>query len=116
MLGWANFCRRRTIFAIVATGGKQHKVSPGQIIEVEKIPGDEGSTVELDEVLFVADDDNFNVGQPTLDGAKVKATIVEQGRQKKIIVFKYKNKIRYRRKRGHRQNFTKLMIDEIVLN
>ena len=107
---------RRTIYAIVATGGKQHKVSPGQVIDVEQIPGDEGSSVELDNVLFVSDGDNITVGQPAVDGAKVKATIVRQDRKRKIIVFKYKNKIRYRRKRGHRQPYTRLSIDQIELN
>ena len=107
---------RRTIYAIVATGGKQHKVSPGQVIDVEQIPGDEGSSVELDNVLFVSDGDNITVGQPAVDGAKVKATIVRQDRKRKVIVFKYKNKIRYRRKRGHRQPYTRLSIDQIELN
>jgi len=114
MLG--NFRGRRTIYAIVATGGKQHKVSPGQVIDVEQIPGDEGSSVELDNVLFVSDGDNITVGQPAVDGAKIKATIVRQDRKRKIIVFKYKNKIRYRRKRGHRQHYTRLSIDQIELN
>ncbi len=104
------------MYAIVATGGKQFKVSPGQMVDVEKIPGDEGTAIEMDSVLFVADGENITVGQPIVDGAKIKATIMGQGRQKKVIVFKYKNKIRYRRKRGHRQHYTKLLIDEIVLN
>jgi len=83
---------------------------------VEKIPGDEGSSIELDNVLFVADGDNFSVGRPNIEGAKVKATILNQGRQRKILVFKYKNKTRYRRKTGHRQQFTRLAIEEIKLN
>ncbi len=107
---------RKTIYAIFETGGKQHKVSPGQTIDIEKIPGDAGDSVELGNVLFIADEDNYTVGQPKLEGAKVKATIVEQGRQKKIIVFKYKNKTRYRRKRGHRQHFTRLSIDDVITN
>ncbi len=85
-------------------------------MDIEKIAGDEGAAIELDGVLFIADEGDITVGKPIVDGAKVKATIVSQGRNKKIIVFKYKNKIRYRRKRGHRQHFTKLMIDDIVLN
>ncbi|MFO8101308.1 MAG: 50S ribosomal protein L21 [Dehalococcoidia bacterium] len=104
------------MYAIIATGGKQHKVSPGQIVEVEKIPGDEGSSVELETVLLVADGENFSVGQPTVEGARVKATILNQGKQRKVLVFKYKNKTRYRRKRGHRQQFTRLSIDEITGN
>ena len=107
---------RRTIYAIVATGGKQLKVSPGQTVDVEKIEGEEGATIELDNVLFVADGENFTVGTPTVDGARIKATIVDQAKTRKVLVFKYKNKIRYRRKIGHRQNYTRLAIDEIVLN
>ena len=107
---------RRTIYAIVATGGKQLKVSPGQTVDVEKIPGEEGTTIELDNVLFVADGENFTVGQPTVDGAMIKATIIDQARKRKVLVFKYKNKTRYRRKIGHRQDYTRLTIDEIVLN
>lgn len=108
--------RRNIIYAIVETGGKQHRVSPGQVIQVEKIPGDTGDVIELDNVLFIADDEKYTVGQPRLEGAKVKATILEHGKDKKIIVFKYKNKTRYRRKRGHRQHFTRLSIDDIVTN
>lgn len=104
------------IYAIVATGGKQHKVSPGQMIDVEKLPGEEGTAFEFDEVLFVANGDSIAVGQPSVQGAKVKATIVRQARKPKVIVFKYHNKTRYRRKLGHRQPYTRLSIDEIVLN
>ena len=105
-----------TIYAIVTTGGKQYRVSPGQIIDVEQLPGDEGAIVELDEVLLVVDGEKTEVGQPMLDGAKVKATIVGQGRDKKVTIFKYKSKTRYRRKRGHRQAHTRLAINEIVGN
>ncbi len=83
---------------------------------MEKIPGDEGSSVELDNVIFIADGDSYSVGRPNVEGAKVKATILNQGKQRKVIVFKYKNKVRYRRKTGHRQQFTKLAIEEIKLN
>jgi len=86
------------------------------VIDVEKLPGDEGGEVELDDVLMIADDDKISVGQPRVEGAKVKATILSQNRDKKIIVFKYKSKIRYRRKRGHRQSHTRLAINEIVAN
>ena len=113
---WVFFWRRRTIYAIVATGGKQLKVSPGQTVDIELIEGEEGGEVELDKVLFVDDGENLTIGKPTVDGAKVRATIVGHGRQKKIIVFKYKSKTRYRRKKGHRQYYTRLSIDEIVLN
>ncbi|MDD5094479.1 MAG: 50S ribosomal protein L21 [Dehalococcoidia bacterium] len=104
------------MYAIITTGGKQYRVSPGQTIDVERLPGDEGSAIELNEVLMVNDGEKTVVGQPMLNGAKVKATIVSQGRDKKIIVFKYKSKVRYRRKRGHRQAHTRLAINEIVAN
>ena len=102
------------IYAVIASGGKQYRVSPGQVIDVEQLPGDEGSLVELSEVLLVADGGKIVVGRPALEGARVRATIVSQGKQGKVIVFKYKPKVRYRRKRGHRQLYTRLMIDEIV--
>lgn len=86
------------------------------MIDVEQIPGDEGASVELSDVLLVADGDNYTVGQPAVEGAKVKATIVHQAKKKKVLVFKYKNKIRYRRKRGHRQHYTRLAIDQIEVN
>ncbi|MCL0041400.1 50S ribosomal protein L21 [Dehalococcoidia bacterium] len=102
------------MYAVIASGGKQHRVSPGQVIDVEQLPGDEGSLVELSEVLLVTDGGKIVVGRAALDGARVRATIVSQGKQRKVIVFKYKPKVRYRRKRGHRQPYTRLMIDEIV--
>ena len=101
-------------FAIVQTGGKQHRVEPGQVIEVEKLPAAEGETVELTEVLLVSDDAGLRHGKPLIDGAKVVARVVQQTRGRKIIVFKYKPKVRYRRKLGHRQSVTRLAIVEIV--
>jgi large subunit ribosomal protein L21 len=101
-------------FAIVQTGGKQHRVEPGQVIEVEKLPAAEGETVELTEVLLISDDSNLRQGKPLLEGAKVVARVMKQARARKIIVFKYKPKVRYRRKIGHRQSITRLEIQEIV--
>ena len=101
-------------YAIIKTGGKQYRVAPGDTIAVEKIAADEGSTIELDDVLLVAQDSGVQVGQPTVDGAKVVAEVAAQGRSRKIIVFKYKPKVRYRIKRGHRQHVTRLSIKEIV--
>ncbi|MBT9160114.1 MAG: 50S ribosomal protein L21 [Chloroflexi bacterium] len=101
------------IYAVIATGGKQYRVSPGQVIDVERLPGEKGSPVELGEVLLVVDGGRIVAGQAALDRARVRATIVNQCRQRKTIVFKYKSKVRYRRKRGHRQPYTRLMIDEI---
>jgi len=104
----------KEIYAIIETGGKQYKVAPGQTIDVERLDVDEGSTVELDRVLFIADGDKVTVGTPTIDGAKVIATSQGDGKGKKVIVFKYKPKVRYRKKTGHRQLYTRLAIDKIV--
>jgi len=102
------------IYAIIETGGKQYKVTPGQSIEVERLDVAEGNTVDLDRVLLIADGDKVTVGTPTIEGAKVIATSQGEGKGKKIIVFKYKPKVRYRRKMGHRQRYTSLTIDKIV--
>lgn len=102
------------IYAIIETGGKQYKVSPGQTIDVERLDVAEGDTVELDRVLLIAEGDRVTVGKPTIEGAKVIATSHGEGKGKKIIVFKYKPKVRYRRKMGHRQLYTRLTVDEIV--
>ena len=102
------------IYAVIETGGKQYKVSPGQALDVELLDVAEGSTVELDKVLLIADGDRVTVGTPTVDGAKVVATSQGDGRSKKIIVLKYKPKVRYRKKTGHRQFYTRLVIDRIV--
>ena len=101
-------------FAIIQTGGKQHRVEPGQVIDVEKLAGEVGDTVELTDVLLVSDDTGLRHGRPLVDGAKVVARVVRHDRAKKIIVFKYKPKVRYRKKTGHRQSFTRLAIQEIV--
>jgi len=101
-------------FAVVQTGGKQYKVSPGTVLEVETLPIAAGETVELDRVLLVARGDQVTVGTPTVAGAKVLATVTEHDRGDKIIVFKYKAKTRYRVKTGHRQNLTRLTVNEIV--
>ena len=101
------------MYAVVTSGGKQYKVQEGEILRVEKIPGNVGSSVIFNTVLMVADGDKVNIGQPVLDDALVEGHIVEQGKAKKIIVFKYKRRKRYRRKQGHRQQFTAIKIDSI---
>ena len=106
---------RVEIYAIVQTGGKQYKVAAGQTVDVEFLPLDVGSRVELDKVLLVAEGDKVIWGQPTIEGARVVATVLDQGRGKKITVFKYKPKVRYRKKTGHRQSYTRLTINEILL-
>ena len=102
------------IYAIIETGGKQYKVTPKQTIEVERLDIPEDATVELDKVLFIGDGENTLIGHPTVEGAKVMATSLGEAKGDKIIVFKYKPKVRYRRKTGHRQIYTRLAIDEIV--
>jgi len=104
------------IYAIIQTGGKQYKVTPGEIIWVERLPVAQGSTVELGEVLLVAQDNEVLVGRPMVEGAKVIAEALGEVRGDKIIVFKYKPKVRYRRKKGHRQLYTKLAIKQIMLS
>jgi large subunit ribosomal protein L21 len=101
-------------YAIIETGGKQYKVTEGQTIEVERLEAEEGGPVQLDKVLLLADGDNITVGKPLVEGARVMATVKKNGKAKKIIVFKYKAKVRYRRKNGHRQQFTSLSIDKIL--
>ncbi len=108
------FLEVEKIYAIIETGGKQYKVTPGQAIDVERLDVAEGSTVDLDRVLLIADGDKVTVGSPAIDGAKVVATSQGDGKAKKIIVLKYKPKVRYRRKMGHRQLYTRLAIDRVV--
>lgn len=100
-------------YAIIQTGGKQYKAVEGEAIEVEKLDAEVGKKVELGNVMLVADGDQVVVGKPTLTEAKVSATVVGQDKGEKITVFKYKPKIRYRVKTGHRQKLTRLQIDSI---
>lgn len=101
------------MYAVVATGGKQYRVEAGQILQVEKLAGDVGSEITFDQVLMLGSGEDVQVGQPVVQGATVKGHIVEQGKNKKIIVFKYKRRKRYRRKQGHRQMYTAVKIDAI---
>lgn len=104
------------MYAVVETGGKQYKVSVGDIIDVEKVLYEVGEKIELDRVLLVADDDDeVRVGQPTVEGARVLATVVGHGKDRKVIIFKYMPKERYRRKKGHRQSHTQLKIEQIIV-
>lgn len=102
------------MYAIVRTGGRQYRAEVGAEIDVERLPIEVGETFEIDEVLLVADGAEATVGTPVVKGAKVKATVVDQYRDRKIIVWKYRPKQRYRRKKGHRQHYTRLRIDNIV--
>ena len=100
------------MYAIIATGGKQYKVSVGDVIKVEKLKAEEGETVTFDEVLAVGGD-TLTVGNPTVEKASVAGKVLKQGRDKKVIVYKYKNKSGYHKKNGHRQAYTEVKIDKI---
>lgn len=102
------------IYAIIEIGGKQYKVAPKQTIEVERLDVPEGDTVELDKVLFIGEDKKTLVGNPIIKGAKVVATSLGETKGEKVIVFRYKSKVRYRSKRGHRQTYTKILVNDIV--
>jgi large subunit ribosomal protein L21 len=106
--------RRSPIYAIVRSGGKQYRVEVGSKIDVEKLTATEGDKVELADVLLLADGAEVTAGNPTVAGAKVTAQVLEQGRGPKAVIFKYKAKVRYRRRTGHRQPCTRLAIEEIV--
>jgi large subunit ribosomal protein L21 len=101
------------MYAVINTGGKQYKVQEGDILRVEKLEGEIGAPVTFDRVLMFSDGDNINVGTPALENVSVSGQIVEQGKARKIIVFKYKRRKRFRKKQGHRQPFTAVKIDSI---
>jgi large subunit ribosomal protein L21 len=102
------------VYAIVKSGGKQYRVKPGDVVRLEALEGEVGSTVTLGDVLLLGGDEGIRVGAPLLDSARVEATVVEQGRGAKIRVFKYKKRKHYRRTRGHRQSFTAVRIDKVL--
>jgi len=101
------------MYAVIETGGKQYKVSEGDVVFVEKLDVEAGSTVTIDKVLVVANDDDVKVGAPYVEGATVEAEAIKNGKEKKIIVYKYKAKKGYHKKQGHRQPYTKLEIKKI---
>ena len=101
------------MYAIIETGGKQYRVKEGDILLVEKLEAEQGDIITIEDVLAVSKDGKLTVGSPIVDGAKVEAKVVEQGKSKKVIIFKYKPKKDYRKKRGHRQPYTKLVINKI---
>lgn len=104
------------MLAVFETGGKQYKVAVGDLIHVERLPGDEGAEVVFDKLLMVSQDDKVHVGQPWLEGSTVHATVMDQGREKKVLVFKHKQRARYNRRYGHRQPYTAVKITDIKLN
>jgi len=101
------------MYAVIRSGGKQYRVTPGQTIRLESLAGDVGSKLELKDVLLVQNDGDVQLGSPVVANAIVEATVVEQDRAKKILVFKKKRKKQYRRTHGHRQNYTAVRIDKI---
>ena len=103
------------MYAIIQTGGKQYRVAPGDVLRVERLPGERGDAVTLDQVLLVGDGQDLKIGQPFLADVRVTAQILRQGKAKKILVFKKKRRKNYRRKQGHRQLYTALQIQEINL-
>ena len=102
------------MYAVVKTGGKQYKVAPGEKLKVEQIPADVGAVVILDQVLMVGEGESVRLGQPTVAGATVKATVVAHGRGEKVKIFKMRRRKHYQKHQGHRQGYTELKIDAIV--
>ena len=104
------------MYAIIEAGGKQYRVSEGDLIDVERRSGEVGQAIDFQEVLLIGDQETIHVGKPVLAGARVVGTIAEQGKEAKIIVFKFKRRKKYRKKQGHRQLFTRVRIDQIELD
>ena len=102
------------MYAVIKTGGRQYRVTSGETLKVEILPGDVGSAIVLDKVLMVADGDKLSVGKPLLNGATVKATIVAHGRGDKVRIFKMRRRKHYQKRQGHRQQFTELEIGAIA--
>lgn len=103
------------MYAIIETGGKQYRVQEGDVLNVEKLPADVGASMELDRVLAVQTDEGFKSGNPVVEGAKVQVKVLAHGKGRKIIVFKYKAKKNYRRKQGHRQPYTRILVEKIIV-
>ena len=101
------------MYAVVSTGGKQYRVEPGTLLSVERLAGEPGASVTFDRVLLVGDGDEVMIGTPIVDGASVSGTVLGEERGPKIVIFKFKQKVKYRRRTGHRQNLTRVRIDRI---
>jgi large subunit ribosomal protein L21 len=102
------------MYAVIQTGGKQYRVTPGELVKVEKLQGKKGDPIIFEKVLLTADGETVNIGSPYLSDAKVQGRIARQGRDRKILVFKYKKRKDYRKKNGHRQSFTLVKVDAIA--
>jgi large subunit ribosomal protein L21 len=101
------------MYAVFQSGGKQYQVEPGRVVKLEKLPGEIGSEVTLDQVILVADGNQVQVGHPLVEDVSIRGRIVEQGRHRKIIIFKHKKRKDYRKKQGHRQYYTAVLIQSI---
>lgn len=102
------------MYAVIATGGKQYRVNEGAVLRIEKLDAEAGATVEFDQVLLVGDGDKISVGKPFLEGGKVQAIIMAQGKGRKVEIVKFRRRKNYRRTKGHRQHFTQVKITGIV--
>jgi large subunit ribosomal protein L21 len=102
------------MYAVIKTGGKQYRVIPGERLKVEKLEGDVGSSITIDQVLMVADGDNVTIGAPLIAGATVQATVVSHGRGDKVMIFKFRRRKHYRKTQGHRQSYTEIKIGDIL--
>jgi large subunit ribosomal protein L21 len=109
-----SLCPEDHVYAVIRSGGKQYRVEEGRSVKLDRLIGEPGETVELNDVLLLADGDDVSVGAPIVEGARVLGTIAEQGRSDKIIVFRYKAKTRSRKKTGHRQHFTRVVVEDIL--
>jgi len=103
------------MYAVIKSGGKQYRVAPGQTIRLEKVAGEVGAKIELGNILLVENDGNVQVGSPLVANTKIQATVIEHDRAKKILIFKKKRKKQYRRTQGHRQDYTAVRIDNIIV-
>ncbi len=103
------------MYAVIRTGGRQFRAEVGKTLDVERLPYEVNDSFDITDVLLVEDGENTVIGQPLVEGAKVRVLVQEQGRGKKIIVFKYRQRTNYRRKRGHRQYYTRLLVEDISL-
>lgn len=101
------------MYAIIRTGGRQYRVEEGRYLDVQKLPYNEGDQFEIDDVLLIGNGDETVIGSPNVDGAKVKVTVMKQWRDKKVVVFKYRQRTNYRRRKGHRHHYTRIMVDAI---
>ncbi len=102
------------MYAVITTGGKQYKVSPGDVVRVETLDAKKGDTIELKDVFMIADGDNVSVGKPKLESARVTAEVLGDGRGEKLLIFKHRRRKGYRRTNGHRQNYTAIKVKEII--